>query len=113
LDFHLEVLRQAHAAGLTDVHVSGQWMAQAVATLTLNGRGAWRAVCTDGSVLELGRGSEDELMARVERLVRTYGAATARWRAPLELADLRYEGGYALRLKGVTTGAAASAPRSN
>ena len=36
LDFHLEVLRQAHAAGLTDIHVSGQWMAQAVATLTLN-----------------------------------------------------------------------------
>jgi cell division protein FtsQ len=84
-----------------------------VATLTLNGRGAWRAVCTDGSVIELGRGSEDELMARVERLVRTYAAATTRWRGPLELADLRYDGGYALKLKGVTTGAAASAPRSN
>lgn len=34
LDFHLEVLRQAHAAGLTEVHVSGQWMAQAVAVLS-------------------------------------------------------------------------------
>lgn len=84
-----------------------------VATLTLNGRGSWRAVCTDGSVLELGRGSEDELMARVERLVRTYAAATTRWRAPLELADLRYEGGYALRLRGVTTGADASAARGD
>ena len=47
LDFHLEVLRQAHAAGLTDVHVSGQWMAQAVAALTLNAEAVpqlWRDV---------------------------------------------------------------------
>ena len=47
LNFHLEVLRQAHAAGLTDVHVSGQWMAQAVATLTLNAEAVpqlWRDV---------------------------------------------------------------------
>jgi UDP-N-acetylmuramoyl-tripeptide--D-alanyl-D-alanine ligase len=34
LDFHLEVLRQAHASGLTEVHVTGQWMAQAVAVLS-------------------------------------------------------------------------------
>ena len=47
LDFHLEVLRQAHAAGLTDVHVSGQWMAQAVATLSFNAEAVpqlWRDV---------------------------------------------------------------------
>lgn len=47
LNFHLEVLRQAHVAGLTDVHVSGQWMAQAVAALTLNNEAVpqlWRDV---------------------------------------------------------------------
>jgi UDP-N-acetylmuramoyl-tripeptide--D-alanyl-D-alanine ligase len=58
LDFHLEVLRQAHAAGLTDVHVSGQWMAQAVATLTLNAEAVpqlWRDV--------------DELAAHIARRV--------------------------------------------
>lgn len=33
LGFHLEVLAQAHAAGIRDVHVSGPWMAQAVAAL--------------------------------------------------------------------------------
>jgi len=36
LDFHLEVLRQAQAAGLNHVHVTGQWMTQAVATLQRN-----------------------------------------------------------------------------
>jgi UDP-N-acetylmuramoyl-tripeptide--D-alanyl-D-alanine ligase len=58
LDFHLEVLRQAHAAGLTDVHVSGQWMAQAVAALTLNAEAVpqlWRDV--------------DELAAHIARRV--------------------------------------------
>ena len=58
LNFHLEVLRQAHAAGLTDVHVSGQWMAQAVATLTLNAEAVpqlWRDV--------------DELAAHIARSV--------------------------------------------
>lgn len=81
-----------------------------LASLALSGRGSWRAVFTNGAVVELGRGSEDEVMARVERLVRTYAGATARWRAPLEYADLRHDGGYALRLRGVVTGAAATAP---
>jgi UDP-N-acetylmuramoyl-tripeptide--D-alanyl-D-alanine ligase len=47
LEFHLEVLRQAHAAGLTNVHVSGSWMAQAVAMLKLNAEAEpqlWRDV---------------------------------------------------------------------
>jgi cell division protein FtsQ len=35
--------------------------------------------------------------------VRTFAAANARWRAPLQHADLRHAGGYAVRLRGVTT----------
>ncbi|MEY4505634.1 MAG: UDP-N-acetylmuramoyl-tripeptide--D-alanyl-D-alanine ligase [Pseudomonadota bacterium] len=38
LAFHLEVLRHAQAAGLTDVHVSGPWMVQAVAELSRLGQ---------------------------------------------------------------------------
>ena len=41
---------------------------------------------------------------RTERFVRTLPAATARWHAPLEYADLRHPDGYALRLRGVGTG---------
>jgi len=86
LDFHLEVLRQAHAAGLTDVHVSGQWMAQAVATLTLNAEAVpqlWRDVDelaahiagtvaqTDGPQSLLVKGSRFMRMERVVQAVMT------------------------------------------
>jgi len=49
------------------------------------------------------RGSEDELVARTERFVRTLTQVTARWQAPLEYADLRHADGYAVRLRGVGT----------
>jgi UDP-N-acetylmuramoyl-tripeptide--D-alanyl-D-alanine ligase len=84
LEFHLEVLRQAHAEGLTDVHVSGQWMAQAVATLTLNAEAVpqlWRDVDelaahmasslarTDGPQSLLVKGSRFMRMERVVQAV--------------------------------------------
>jgi cell division protein FtsQ len=85
-----------------------------ISTLHLSGRGSWRVGFDSGATMELGRGSDDEVMARAERFVRTFAAANARWRAPLLHADLRHTGGYALRLRGVTTtpnasGAAAGA----
>jgi cell division protein FtsQ len=60
--------------------------------------------------MELGRGSDDEVVARTERFVRTFAAANARWRAPLLHADLRHPSGYALRLRGVTPIPSAAAP---
>ena len=60
-------------------------------------------MASTGAALELGRGSEGEVVARTERFVRTLPSATARWRAPLEYADLRHADGYAVRLRGVTT----------
>jgi cell division protein FtsQ len=82
-----------------------------VERLHLSGRGSWRAELDSGAALELGRGSESEVVARTERFVRTLPSATARWRAPLEYADLRHADGYALRLRGVsTTTAAAGSP---
>ena len=75
-------------------------------TLELTGNGGWRVLLDSGAVLELGGGSEAVLMERVRRLVNTLpGVAQQQGRrvAALEYADLRHEGGYALRLRGVTT----------
>lgn len=71
--------------------------------LHLSGRGSWRVDLDSGASIELGRGSESEIVARTERFVRTWAAATAKWRAPLEYADLRHTDGYAVRLRGVST----------
>jgi len=84
-----------------------------VVRLRLSGRGSWRAEVDNGATIELGRGTDDEVLARTERFVRTLAAATSRWRAPLEYADLRHRDGYALRLRGIgNTGIAAAAPKT-
>ena len=77
-----------------------------VVRLHLSGRGSWRADTDGGAVLELGRGSEEEVIQRTERFVRTLAAATAKWRAPLDYADLRHRDGYAVRLRGYGNAAA-------
>jgi cell division protein FtsQ len=81
-----------------------------LSALHLSGRGSWRAAFDSGATMELGRGSDDEIVARTERFVRTFAAANARWRAPLLHADLRHPSGYALRLRGVTPNPSAAAP---
>jgi len=74
-----------------------------VERLQLSGRGSWRAELDSGATVELGRGSEDEIVARTERFVRTLTQVTARWQQPLQYADLRHADGYAVRLRGVST----------
>ena len=71
-----------------------------IVRLHLSGRGSWRADVDTGASIELGRGTAQEVVARSERFVRTLAAATAKWRAPLEHADLRHRDGYAVRLRG-------------
>jgi len=79
--------------------------------LALSGRGSWQATLDSGAVIELGRGSDDELLARGARFVATVGEVTSRYHRPIESADLRHIDGYAVRLKGVsTTSAAADKP---
>lgn len=75
----------------------------AIARLELSGRGSWRVRTAAGPLIELGRGSPDELMARASAFARTVGQVTARYGRPLTSADLRHPGGYAVRLEGVTT----------
>jgi cell division protein FtsQ len=74
-----------------------------VEALTLSARGSWRALLDDGAEIELGRGSDDEVVARTERFAATLTQVSSRYRRPLEYADLRHNEGYALRLKGVST----------
>ena len=74
--------------------------------LELTPRGSWRAQLDDGTLLELGSGNTDELLVRLQRFVRTLTQVTAKYGRQvdaLEYADLRYESGYALRLRGVAT----------
>jgi cell division protein FtsQ len=83
----------------------------------LSSRGSWHVELDSGANLELGRGSEDELVARTARFVRTFAQATQRFAdtggnpRTLLAADLRHPDGYALRLRGVSTSTAVAAPR--
>lgn len=74
--------------------------------LELTPRGAWRAQLESGTTLELGSGSTEELVARLERFLKTVTQATARYGRgvdQLASADLRHADGYAIRLNGVST----------
>ncbi len=77
-----------------------------VETLALSGRGSWRAELDSGAHLELGRGSDDEVIARAQRFVSTLPQVTARHQRALVYADLRHHDGYAVRLQGISTGIA-------
>ena len=71
------------------------------------GVGIWRfnadPEADTGATVVLGRGSEDELVARSERFLRTVSQVTGRFQRDLEYADLRHADGYAVRLRGITT----------
>ncbi len=77
--------------------------AGALRELRLSVRGSWRAELDKGAAIEMGRGSEDELVRRTERFVQTMPRVAAAYQRPLEYADLRHAGGFAVRLRGVTT----------
>jgi cell division protein FtsQ len=74
-----------------------------VEQLALSGRGSWQATLDSGAVVELGRGSDDEVIARAARFVATLPQVAGRYQRPLAYADLRHSDGYAVRLKGVST----------
>ena len=74
--------------------------------LTLSERGSWRARLENGAQMELGGGTVEQVLQRVQRFTRTLASVTAQYQRKadaLESADLRYEDGYALRLHGVST----------
>ena len=71
--------------------------------LDLSGRGSWRLTFEKGAVIELGRGSETEILARYSQFARSITQITSLNRAPLLAADLRHADGYAVRLSGIST----------
>jgi cell division protein FtsQ len=74
--------------------------------LELTSHGSWVARLDTGAVVEIGRGTGDEIAARTTRFLRTLTQVTARYsRRPdaVETADLRHPDAYALRLRGVST----------
>jgi len=74
-----------------------------VDALALSSRGSWRADLDTGAEVELGRGSDDEVIDRCQRFVSTVTQVTQRYQRPLQYADLRHNEGYAVRLKGIST----------
>jgi cell division protein FtsQ len=77
-----------------------------IVELALLSRGNWRATLDEGSVIELGQGTPEQLAARLNQFVGTVATVVARYQrslAAIESADLRHAGGYALRLRGVST----------
>lgn len=86
----------------------------AVERLTLSSRGNWQAGLDTGAVVELGRGTTEEVTARAQRFIQTLTQVVSRYgRRPEALvsADLRHGDGYALRLRGVGTTADAAAKK--
>jgi cell division protein FtsQ len=71
--------------------------------LALSPRGSWRVTLDKGATVELGRGTEDEVIERTQHFVHTLPQVVAAYQRPLESADLRHVGGFAVKLRGVTT----------
>lgn len=72
----------------------------------LTGRGSWRARLENGADIEMGRGSVEDVSARVQRFLKTLTQITSRYgrhASSVESADLRHDNGYALKLRGVST----------
>lgn len=85
-----------------------------IETLSLSGRGSWRVALASGAEVELGRGSDDEVVARTHAFVATLPEVEARFEQhPLQFADLRHRDGYAIRLEGVSTEVDGAAGRSH
>jgi cell division protein FtsQ len=82
-----------------------------IESLELTNQGSWRIGLSGGAVIEAGRGDLDEVQARTRHFLKTLTRVLARYQRPigaLESADLRHENGYAIRLRGISTLAAAA-----
>ena len=84
----------------------------AVEQVVLSGRGGWTLHLDSGATVELGRGSNEEVLARSRQFAQTLTQVTSKYgRRPeaLVTADLRHTNGYAVKLRGVATTEVAAA----
>lgn len=72
-------------------------------TLRLTERGSWSIELDNDAVIQLGRGSDQEVVERARRFVKTLPELRRQYPGPLSYADLRYPEGYAVKLRGTTT----------
>jgi cell division protein FtsQ len=72
--------------------------------LELSQRGGWRVEADNGTVIELGSGNPEHVLARMKTLAATVPQVVKQYGRELQYADLRHNGGYAVRLKGIATG---------
>lgn len=74
--------------------------------MELSGGGSWSLKLDNGAVIQLGRGSVEEVTARTHRFMKTLTQVVTRYgrqAQAVDSADLRHENGYAIRLRGVST----------
>ncbi|MEF7614855.1 cell division protein FtsQ/DivIB [Aquincola sp. MAHUQ-54] len=72
--------------------------------LRQSGRGSLKAELDSGAAIEIGRGTDDAVVERAQRFVRTLPQVMAQYPGrALEYADLRHADAYALRIEGVST----------
>jgi cell division protein FtsQ len=90
----LEAALQTHAQGT----------ARHVLQLSLSPLGLWRAVLDSKASLELGSGTNEEIMTRTTRWLIAAPKVSNQYNAhDLQSVDLRYPNGFATRLLGITT----------
>ncbi len=75
--------------------------------LFLSSQAGWTMRLDSGSVIEIGRGTTSEVIARLQKFLSTHQQVLATYQRTglerIETVDLRYGQGYAIRLRGVTT----------
>jgi cell division protein FtsQ len=71
--------------------------------VALSPRGSWQLTLVEGAVVELGRGSEAEIVNRARRFTETIVDVGSHFKTELAHADLRHADAYAVRLRHVTT----------
>lgn len=78
-----------------------------ISVLRLNERGSWAMTLANDAEIELGRGTQAEVLVRMHRFVRTVVKFAQRTQQSLPgallYADLRYPSGYAIRMRGLST----------
>jgi cell division protein FtsQ len=75
--------------------------------LELSGQGAWRVLLDTEAQIELGRGSQLEVLMRLQKFLQTHTQVLTSYQRSgferVESVDLRNGEGYAIRLRGVST----------
>jgi cell division protein FtsQ len=70
-----------------------------ISAISLSSRGSWRIELDTGASLELGRGSQAEVLERLRLFILTLPSMTPHRIQNLESADLRHRDGYAFRMR--------------